>query len=58
MLQTADDVRRSGLMDAGAHAKITMRHLGEAAATAPEKMTGDEVRAVRERAHLGQKDDD
>lgn len=53
LLETADDMRRVGIMDADAHAKITLRHLGKPAITA-EPITGDEIRKVREQAHLSQ----
>lgn len=54
LLQTADDMRRAGMLDAAAHEKITMRHLGDTAATAAEPITGEEIRLIRERAHLSQ----
>jgi putative transcriptional regulator len=34
--------------------KITLRHLGARAPVPTEKMTGEEIRALRERAHLSQ----
>jgi putative transcriptional regulator len=54
LLETADDMRRVGVMDAATHGKITLRHLGERAGGAPEPITGDEIRALRERARLSQ----
>ena len=54
LLETADDVRRSGVIGAAAHDKITMRHLGSVAVPAVEPMTGDDIRRIRERAHLSQ----
>ena len=54
LLETADDMRRAGVMGAAAHEKITMRHLGSRAETFAEPMTGDEIRSLRERAHLSQ----
>jgi putative transcriptional regulator len=53
LLETADDMHRIGLMDAATHEKITMRHLGDTA-TAPETITGDEIRSLRESARLSQ----
>src|ERR1700756_1752650 len=54
LLETADDMRRVGVMDAAAHEKITLRHLGDTANVAAEPITGDEIRSLRERAHLSQ----
>jgi putative transcriptional regulator len=53
LLETADDMRRVGIMDDETHAKITVRHLGKPAVTA-EPISGDEIRQVREQAHLSQ----
>ncbi len=53
LLETADDMRRVGVLDAAGHEKITLRHLGSEAG-AVEPLTGDEIRALRERAHLSQ----
>lgn len=41
-------------MDAATHTKITLRHLGDAADAVTEPITGDEIRALREDAHLSQ----
>jgi putative transcriptional regulator len=54
VLETADDMRRAGVMDAPTHAKITLRHLGDKADVMAEPMTGDEIRKLREQAHLSQ----
>jgi putative transcriptional regulator len=54
LLETADDMRRAGVMDAATHAKITLRHLGEKADVVAEPMTGEEIRKLREQAHLSQ----
>lgn len=53
LLETASDMRRTGVMDAATHDKITLRHLGEKA-TEPEPMSGDEIRRLRERANVSQ----
>ena len=53
ILETADGMRRTGIMDDDAHAKITMRHLGQPTGAA-EPISGEEIRQVRERAHLSQ----
>jgi len=54
LLETADDMRRAGVMDAATHAKITLRHLGDKADAMAEPITGDEIRKLREQAHLSQ----
>ncbi len=54
LLETADDMRHAGVMDDAAHAKITMRHLGNKADGIAEPITGDEIRTLREEAHLSQ----
>lgn len=53
LLETADDMRRAGVLDAAGHAKITLRHLGSEAGMV-EPLSGDEIRALREHAHLSQ----
>jgi putative transcriptional regulator len=53
LLATADDMRRVGVIDAAAHEKITLRHLGDKQAV-PEAITGDEIRSLRESARLSQ----
>ena len=54
LLETADDMQRAGVMDAATHEKITLRHLGGTAAGIREPITGDDIRALRERARLSQ----
>src|SRR5260370_17691053 len=55
LLETALDMRASGLMSKAAHEKITMRHLGEGIAASPAVVpTGKEIRAIREKAQLSQ----
>nr|WP_294520732.1 helix-turn-helix domain-containing protein [uncultured Rhodopila sp.] len=53
MLETADDMRRVGVMDVATHEKITL-HLGSKTDAAPDPITGDEIRSLREAAHLSQ----
>lgn len=53
LLETADDMRRVGIIDGETHAKITVRHLGKPTVTA-EPISGDEIRQVREQAYLSQ----
>jgi putative transcriptional regulator len=54
LLETADDMRRAGVMDVVAHEKITLCHLGGRPGTGAEPITGEEIRLLRERAHLSQ----
>ena len=54
LLETADDMHRTGVMDAATHRKITLRHLGSTDDIMVEPMTGDEIREVRERSRLSQ----
>ena len=54
ILEMADDQLRSGLMDKAEHEKITIRHLGQTALSVAEPISGDEIRTLRERAHLSQ----
>ena len=54
LLETADDMRRAGVMDAAAHEKITLRHLGGQAEAVAAPISGEEIRLLRERAHLSQ----
>ena len=51
ILETADGMRRTGIMDDAAHEKITLRHLGPLTSTSAP-ISGDEIRQVREQAHL------
>ena len=52
--ETARDMRRGELLDEAAYAKITMRHLGENEVPKADPITGEEIRALREKAHLSQ----
>lgn len=54
LLETADDMRRTGIMDEATHEKITLRHMGGKPEPGAEPITGDEIRVLRERAHLSQ----
>jgi putative transcriptional regulator len=54
LLETADDMRRVGVLDAAGHEKITLRHLGAKPAAAASPISGDEIRSLREQAHLSQ----
>lgn len=48
LLETADDMRRSGVIGTAARDKITMRHLGEVAEPVVEPMSGEDIRRVQE----------
>ncbi len=54
ILEMADDQLTSGLMNKEEHEKITLRHLGQKALRVAEPISGDEIRTLRERAHLSQ----
>lgn len=54
LMETADDMRRVGILDEESHRKITLRHLGDAPLTANEPLTGEQIRELRERANLSQ----
>jgi len=54
LLETADDMRRAGIIDALTHAKVTLRHLGNKADVVTEPISGPEIRKLREDAHLSQ----
>jgi putative transcriptional regulator len=54
LLETADDMRRVGVMDDATHKKITLRHLSDKAAGKDETITAKDIRELRERAHLSQ----
>ncbi|HOI96188.1 MAG TPA: helix-turn-helix domain-containing protein [Syntrophobacter fumaroxidans] len=54
MLETAKDMRQAGLLDKEAYEKITMRHLGVKERAKLEPLSGDDIRALREKAHMSQ----
>jgi putative transcriptional regulator len=54
ILETAADMRRTGIMDEATYSKITMRHLGSQTLSTAEPISGEEIRAMRERANLSQ----
>ena len=54
LLETANDMRRIGVLDSASHEKITLRHLGGKANIVGKPIRGDEIRSLRERAHLSQ----
>jgi putative transcriptional regulator len=55
LLATANDMHASGLMTKPARDKITMRHLGDVVPLPiPVKLTGPDIKAIRERVNLSQ----
>lgn len=54
LLEMAEAQRRLGIMDEPSFRKITLRHLGPDAPPTAAPISGEEIRGVRERAHLSQ----
>ena len=54
MLETAKDMRGLGILDEAAYAKITMRHLDVKGEADIEPLTGEDIRSMREQAHMSQ----
>lgn len=54
ILETADGMRRTGIMDKATHEKITIRLLGPQALSTAEPISGVEIRTLREQANLSQ----
>lgn len=54
ILETAEDMRRAGIMSEPTFRKITLRQLGPDTPPTAEPISGDEIRSVREQAHLSQ----
>jgi hypothetical protein len=54
LLEMAEAQRRLGIMDEPTFRKITVRHLGPDALPTAEPISGEEIRSVREQAHLSQ----
>jgi putative transcriptional regulator len=54
LLEMAGAQRRLGIMDELTFRKITVRHLGPNAPPTAEPISGEEIRSVREQAHLSQ----
>src|ERR1700678_3277313 len=54
LLETAEGMHRVGVMDTAAYEKITLRHLGARPTGAADPISGEEIRALREQAHLSQ----
>lgn len=54
MIETAKEMRRVGVLDEVAYGKITLRHLGVEEKVEAVPLTGEEIRAMREQAHMSQ----
>jgi putative transcriptional regulator len=50
----AEAQHRLGIMNDATFQKITVRRLGDRALSAAEPISGEEIRALREQAHLSQ----
>lgn len=54
ILETADGMHRAGIMSGETFSKITVRQLGTETPPTAQPISGEEIRSVRERAHLSQ----
>jgi putative transcriptional regulator len=54
ILEMADDQLRSGLIDKAEHEKITIRHMGDRGLGMSRPISGEEIRIMREQAHMSQ----
>jgi putative transcriptional regulator len=54
IVEMAEDQHRIGVMDDATYRKITIRHLGKNALSTAEPISGEDIRTMRERAHLSQ----
>ena len=54
LLETAKDMRDVGILGKTAYEKITLRHLGMKDKTEIEPLTAEEIRMMREQAHMSQ----
>jgi len=54
ILETAGDMHRLGIMSDEDYKTITLRHLGEQAVPAEAAISGEEIRSLRESAHMSQ----
>jgi putative transcriptional regulator len=54
LLETANDMRNTGILSEAAYEKITMRHLVSKDKPVIEPLTGEEIRMMREQAHMSQ----
>ena len=54
LLETAKDMLDTEIIDEISYKKITMRHLGKEKRPKIDPITSEEIRALREKAHLSQ----
>lgn len=54
LLETAEGMHRTGILDDDEYRQITIRHLGEKAVPAATPINGDEIRSLREQANMSQ----
>jgi putative transcriptional regulator len=54
LLETAADMHKSGMFSDAEFEKITIRHLGKERGGKLKPVSADEVRTLRERAHMSQ----
>ena len=54
ILEMAEDQHRLGIMDDATYRKITIRHLGKDPLSTAKPISGEEIRNIRENAHLSQ----
>jgi putative transcriptional regulator len=47
-------MHKAGILTDAAYGKITMRHLGVKGRAEIEPLTGEDIRAIREQAHMSQ----
>ncbi len=54
ILALAHDMHAIGTMDDATYRKITLRAVGKVEAAAPAPLSGEEIRALRQQAHMSQ----
>ena len=54
ILETATDMANSGILNQKDYEKITMRHLKQVKLPALDPMSAEDIRSLREKAHLSQ----
>jgi putative transcriptional regulator len=54
VLETAKDMKQAGVMDEVTYTKITMRHLGAGETPEFPPLSGKDILAIREHAHMSQ----
>jgi putative transcriptional regulator len=54
LLETAADMRKAGILDAGGYEKITMRHLDPKDLPKISRLTAAQIRTMRARAKMSQ----